>query len=358
MGVIELRRCRGCGLVFNAQYDPQAIKYDISYDNSLDFSPAFQSYAKSLAEHLVADHQLYKSRIVEIGCGNGAFLKLLCGIGNNIGKGYDPSHAEDVDPVADVSFVNKYFSPLTEDIPFDFLCCRHVLEHLESPLDFLTDLAGMSAGNSGAVYYFEVPSGEFVLKGEGIWDVIYPHVSYFTAQSLESLFKRAGFEVLRVGKTFSDQFLFIEARKGSPLGSETPQRVSEQATGSPCETELFETQFANAAADWSELIGRLTQARKRVSFWGVGAKGVTFLNLVSGADNIFSVIDSNPRKQHMFVPGTGQVISAPETLHQFEPEAVILLNPAYRGEISPLLSSLEVSANILTQPDLMGPPAS
>jgi hypothetical protein len=336
--------------VFNAQFDAQVIKYDTSYDNSLDFSPAFQSYAQNLAEHLVSEHKLQQKRIVEIGCGNGAFLKLLCSLGGNTGKGYDPSHAGDFDSAAGISFVNEYFSPAGEDIPFDFLCCRHVLEHLERPLDFLVDLAKMGAKNAEAGFYFEVPNGEFVLNGKGIWDVIYPHVSYFTERSLRGLFQRAGFTVLQVGKTFSDQFLFIEARTCSQLGAQTPRSAPEREADSRCETDLLEKQFTKEAGDWSELLMRLTRARKRFAFWGVGAKGVTFLNLVSGAGNIFSVIDSNPRKQYMFVPGTGQVISAPETLHQFEPEAVILLNAAYRQEISSRLESFGVKARVVTQP--------
>jgi SAM-dependent methyltransferase len=337
--------------VFSAQFDPQVINYDASYDNSLDFSAAFQNYAKSLADYLVGEHQLHGKKIVEIGCGNGAFLNLLCGLGQNFGKGYDPSHVRDADLVPGVSFVNDYFSPLTEEVSFDLLCCRHVLEHLDRPLDFLVDLARMSAENAGAVYYFEVPNGEFVLKGEGIWDVIYPHVSYFTERSLESLFERAGFQVLQVGKTFSSQFLFIEARRSARASNGTPQQVPERGAILHSEIDAFEMQFSNAVAGWSELIERLIGARKRFAFWGVGAKGVTFLNLVSGAGNIFSVIDSNPRKHHMFVPGTGQIISAPETLRQFQPETVLLLNPAYHQEISSLLSSLQVSASVVTHTD-------
>jgi hypothetical protein len=347
---IELRRCCRCGLVFNAQFDSQVIKYDTSYDNSLDFSPAFQSYAQNLAEHLVGEHKLRRKRIVEIGCGNGAFLKLLCSLGDNTGKGYDPSHSGDFDAAAGISFVNEYFSPATEEVPFDFLCCRHVLEHLERPLDFLVDLAKVSVKNAEASFYFEVPNGEFVLNGKGIWDVIYPHVSYFTERSLKGLFERAGFTVLQTGKTFSDQFLFIEARAGSLAGAQSSRRALERVTDSRCEMDTLEKQFAREAGDWSEFLMRLARARKRFAFWGVGAKGVTFLNLVSGARNIFSVIDSNPRKQYMFVPGTGQVISAPETLHQLEPEVVIVLNPAYGQEIGSRLASFGVTARVVTQP--------
>jgi SAM-dependent methyltransferase len=195
-GTIELRACHFCGLVFNAQFDANAVEYDTQYDNSLDFSPAFQAYVQALAEHLVDAHKLRHKRIVEIGCGNGAFLKLLCGRGNNTGKGFDPSFPDDFTPMPDVDFVKGYFGHMEARQGFDFLCCRHVLEHIENPLAFLQRLSRISATSPAATFYFEVPNGDFVLGGEGLWDVIYPHVSYFTEETLPALFKRAGFQVL------------------------------------------------------------------------------------------------------------------------------------------------------------------
>jgi SAM-dependent methyltransferase len=173
------------------------------------FHPHFKP-TQALAEHLVDAHKLRHKRIVEIGCGNGAFLKLLCGRGNNTGKGFDPSFPDDFTPMPGVDFVKGYFGHMEARQGFDFLCCRHVLEHIENPLAFLQRLSRMSATSPAATFYFEVPNGDLVLGGEGLWDVIYPHVSYFTEETLPALFKRAGFQVLAVGKTFSGQFLTIE----------------------------------------------------------------------------------------------------------------------------------------------------
>jgi SAM-dependent methyltransferase len=351
-GSIELRACNGCGLAFNAQFDADAVKYDTKYDNSLDFSPAFQTYVRGLAEYLVDAYSLHGKRVVEIGCGQGAFLKLLCNVGNNTGKGFDPSFPGDFDPAPGVGFVKDYFGQADATEGFDFLCCRHVLEHIERPLEFLLQLSGQRKAGAGATFYFEVPNAGFVLGGEGFWDVIYPHISYFTEASLRALFERAGFEVLKAGKRFSNQFLFIEARLRQPVQKKHPSGT-DKAIGLSDELISFTTQFASAVRDWSACLGRFSAARKRIAFWGAGAKGVTFLNLVPGARNIVSVIDSNLRKQQMFVPGTGQRISPPETLREFAPHAVILLNPAYRQEISALLATHGVQAGIITQPNIL-----
>jgi SAM-dependent methyltransferase len=334
--------------VFNAQFGADLLEYDVNYDNSLDFSAAFQTYASGLADRLIDRYNLRQKRIVEIGCGSGTFLKLLCNNGNNVGKGYDPSFPGDRDPVLGVSFVKEQLGQ-PEHEHFDFLCCRHVLEHIERPLQFLKNLSVMAAANREVTFYLEVPNGRSVLAGDGLWDLIYPHVSYFTETSLRSLLEHAGFEVLRVETSFSDQFLSIEARPGYSV---KPFGCNPVASGSGIGDEIrsLAPRFEHAVRDWSACLERFSSARKPCVFWGAGAKGVTFLNLVPGARNITTVIDSNPRKQKKFVPGTGQHISAPDSLQKKEAINVILLNPAYREEIHALLRSQGIAAHIITSP--------
>lgn len=351
-GPIELRGCSYCGLVFNALFDAERMVYDTQYDNSLDFSSAFQGYVDSLSGRLVNTYGLRRKRLVEIGCGNGTFLRALCHKGNSTGIGYDPSFTGDSSPVAGVRFSNGYFDPPEARRGFDFLSCRHVLEHLPSPLEFLLHLSRICAGSPDATFYFEVPNGNFVLGGDGLWDVIYPHVSYFTEKSLRNLFERAGFEVLQAGKAFSDQFLFIEARRASaPRNGRASHPDQSRSAGLSQKVTSFAAHFERAVRDWSDCLERLSESGKPCAFWGAGAKGVTFLNLVPGARNIPSVIDSNTRKQGMFVPGTGQQVIGPDALRELAPSAIILLNAAYRQEIASLLALQGVAARLISEPD-------
>jgi SAM-dependent methyltransferase len=350
-GPVELRGCTYCGLVFNALFDAKRMVYDTQYDNSLDFSSAFQNYVDSLSSRLVNTYQLRRKRLVEIGCGSGTFLKALCHKGNSTGIGYDPSFTGDSSPVSGVRFSNGYFDPPEAKLGFDFLSCRHVLEHLPSPLEFLLHLSKICAESPDATFYFEVPNGSFVLGGDGLWDVIYPHVSYFTEKSLRNLFERAGFEVLQAGRSFSDQFLFIEARHASaPRNGRTSHPDQSRSGGLGKEVTSFAAHFERAVGDWSDCLERLAASGKPYAFWGAGAKGVTFLNLVPGARDIPSVIDSNTRKQQMFVPGTGQRVIGPDALPEVAPSAIIVLNAAYRQEIGSLLASQGIRARLISEP--------
>src|SRR5690606_23037130 len=103
-GRIDLVLCHGCGHVFNRAFDPGRMRYDGTYENSLFGSPKFRGYANALADRLIADHDLNGKDVVEIGCGDGRFLDLICGKGANHGLGFDPggkprecgAHGEDV----------------------------------------------------------------------------------------------------------------------------------------------------------------------------------------------------------------------------------------------------------------------
>ena len=86
---IDLGFCRRCGAVSNLLFDSARLTYDFGYDNSLHFSPVFQNYSDELARDLVARYNLRNKNIIDVGCGSGEFLSLLCALGNNHGVGFD-----------------------------------------------------------------------------------------------------------------------------------------------------------------------------------------------------------------------------------------------------------------------------
>lgn len=77
--------------MYNAAFSSEKTEYCLDYENSLFFSETYRTYATSLATELIERFDLHGRRIVEIGCGSGDFLKLLCEKGENDGIGFDPS---------------------------------------------------------------------------------------------------------------------------------------------------------------------------------------------------------------------------------------------------------------------------
>ena len=343
---ITLAFCENCGHIFNHTFDPEVMKYFQQYENSLHFSQCFQNYAKELVDRLIASNNLYKKDIIEIGCGKGEFLKLLCETGENRGIGFDPSY-EIVEPTSGndsgaITFIKDFYSKQYSDYKADFICCRHVLEHIEHPYDFLFDIRKTIGGKIDTIVFFEVPNVDYTLKELGIWDLIYEHISYFNKSSLHRLFSLCGFSIIKLTETFNGQFLCIEAVPGKVLhGTEYTSNITRH------NVELFAEKFWDKIETWQKKIEHIQQSGQSAVVWGAGSKGVTFLNLIDPKGQIKYIIDINPRKQGKYVPGTGQKILPPEFLREYQPDVVLVMNVIYNGEIQQILDSLGVSACLI-----------
>ena len=350
-GDIDLAVCERCGFIRNIAFDPDRMAYDQAYENSLHFSPRFQAYAQTLAAQLVNKYDLHGKDILEIACGQGDFLRLLCKMGNNCGIGFDPSYIDlneekrDESEEVRVRIVRDYYGKTHGDHSADLLCCRHALEHIPQPASFLRMIRGNLGDHSRTVVFFEVPNVMYTLRDLGVWDVIYEHCSYFSRSSLTTCFVRAGYSVEAVAEEYEGQFLTIEARPGTT--GLIPKAIEIEAASVVRDARTFKDRFDEKLSEWRKRFEALRSQGKRAVIWGSGSKGVTFSNMMGEAAEIEYVVDVNPRKQGRYVAGSGQAIVAPEFLHDYQPAAVIVMNPIYVEEIEKKLQSLNVGAEVL-----------
>lgn len=372
-GDIVLGICNDCGLISNVAFDPAALAYGEAYENSLHFSAVFQGYAESLADRLIDRFDLRNKTIVEIGCGGGEFLSLLCERGNNRGIGFDPSHSEgrSAGPLSErVRIIREYYSEDFSDIKADFVCSRHTLEHIKEPTELLGPLRRSIGAVRNVPVFFEVPNGGYTLRCCFIWDIIYEHTSYFTERSLKTVFEIAGFDVARTYEAFEGQYLCIEAFPGhvgvgsdktpgeaDHTGISTPKEVlrgkNQQGGLAPeegGEIEKFRSSCDEYMKGWKKRIGTLVAEGGRVVLWGAGSKGVTFLNMpeLGLAGLIETVIDMNPAKHGMFVAGTGQPIVPPDSIRELQPDTIVVANPVYRDEVERIVREMGASPAYLT----------
>lgn len=346
-GAIRLAHCDQCGMIYNVAFEPELLKYVPEYENSLHFSPRFQQYAEGMADRLVERYELRDKDIIEIGCGQGDFLAMLQRRGSNRVLGFDPSYSSDESAALstgpNVKIICEAYGEQSHNYPADFICCRHVLEHIAEPLEFLKVIRDTIADQKDCIVYFEVPNALYTLRDMGVWDIIYEHCSYFTAQSLANLFVRAGFEPVHITEQYDGQFLAIEACPGVPGATD----VSD-SDGTDNLIKEFRGAYQKKLSFWKQKLGELHEAQKSVVLWGAGSKAVSFLNTLSIANReIEFVVDLNPRKHGQFIAGTGQQIVAPDVLRKYRPEAVIIMNPIYRREIQNDVRELGLSPEFL-----------
>jgi SAM-dependent methyltransferase len=340
---IELAFCHGCGHIFNPRFDLGLMDYTQVYENSLHYSPRFQAYADDLAASLVARHQLHGKNIVEIGSGKGDFLEMLCELGDNRGYGFDPSYVPgetERSRTDSVTFIQDFYSVAYADYPADFICCRHTLEHIPQPREFLQMLRRTIGDRTDLAVFFEVPNALATLRGLAIWDIIYEHCSYYTKYSLGYLFAQAGFEVTAIEEVYDGQFLTIEAVPADG--------VTIDAQVSWNQPSLIAEDISSFADRYRELLGEMQLAGRRGAIWGAGSKGITFLNILDPGQSIPYAVDINPRKQGKFVTGTGQEIVEPAALAAGDIDRIFVMNSIYLDEIRAIVQGLGVDAELLS----------
>ena len=292
-GDISLRYCLDCGHIVNSAFDHGRVNYDGRYENTLTFRRATDNMRRRRPIGSLTATDLVANASSRSDAAAVYFLRVLCAAGNH-GEGYDPSQPSSRCAAGrgSVEIIGRNFA--VEDARgADFVCCRHVLEHLPEPMDLLRQLREIIAIRGDAVVFFEVPNGLFTLERLSIWDIIYEHVSYFMPSSLVRAFHRAGFTVSCAESAFDDQYLWLEARVNGQASPSGPPKRSPDVLYSS-----FSARFAERVAQWRQCIDELRSDRRHVVIWGAGAKGVMFLNLlrVTTGAGVDWVVDINPRK--------------------------------------------------------------
>ena len=236
-GTVRLAFCGHCTFIFNLDFDPVLLEYSETYDNSLHYSQVFQAYTEAIANRLIDRYDIHQKKVIDIGCGKGDFLALLCELGNNEGFGFDPSYeAERLETAVSnqITFFQDYYSEKHAAYQGDLICSRYVFEHIQNPIEFLQMVRRTIGDNTDAIVYFEVPNVDLIIKDLSVWDIIYEHCSYFSTGSLAYAFAACGFDVCDLQPGYDGQFLGIEAKPAKrptippPLGA-VPDRFLQVA---------------------------------------------------------------------------------------------------------------------------------
>lgn len=348
-GDISLCFCNRCGHSFNANYDSSLMTYNQSYDNTLHYSKRFREYVNRLVKNLVDTYHIHDKDIIDIGCGKGDFLELICDYGNNKGVGFDPSFEPErfkkTEKKTRFTVIKDYYSGKYAGYHADLIACRQVLEHIENPFSFLNMIARTIRPENGTILFLEVPNALYTLKDLGIWDLIHEHCSYFSSTSLVYLFNQVGLNPLNIEESFGGQYLGIEGT----LQSSRPIKNDISVVHSKALPELveaFSDHYYQKIAIISEKLDRLQKNGSVTVLWGAGSKGVTFLNVMKQYGSINWAVDISPHKHGKFIPGSGQEVIAPDRLVEIKPNHVLVLNPLYLNEIQETLRSHKVLCEI------------
>jgi SAM-dependent methyltransferase len=349
-GEIRLGFCGSCGFLANTAFDESLLRYGERYEETQGFSPTFSAFARTLAGDLVRRFDLRGKRVLEIGCGKGEFISLLCELGMASGVGIDPSYLPgrlEAPGAVRVEFIRDFYSQHYTHLAADLVLCRHTLEHIGPTLDFMRMVRSAIGDRPDTLVVFELPDIVRVLNEGAFWDVYHEHCSYFSPGSLARLFRRSGFDVVDLWREYDDQYLLIAASPAERGAAAGPGHALEESPAQlRASARAFASRVRDDVEDWRRWLESGKTRGQRTMVWGSGSKGVSFLTTVGVTSEVDCVVDVNPHKRGKFMPGTGHEIVGPDDLPGRPPDRVIVMNPIYVPEIGRQLSKMGLSPEI------------
>lgn len=315
---LDFHACARCGHVYNIAFDYARVPYANNSNLMYNTGSGWQEYMDGLADHVTA---AYKHAVtwLEIGCGDGHFLeRIQKRLPHARVIGYEPGVEAKNAAARGVDAREDYFiaeRDLPRDKP-DILLCRHVIEHLPRPQDFVADIAyWCNRHQIFPVLIAEVPCIDKAIASGRINDYLYEHVSNFTARSFRAMFEAAGFEVLEMTLGYGDEVMRATVRpRRNPDFAEILRHV-----------EKGRDALHGQIAAVRKALLELKSAGQHVVFWGGTGKSAAFLNNFNlNAEEFPHVVDSDMQKVGRFVPSMAQEIQAPESITAETKNAIII----------------------------------
>jgi len=312
--------------------------YGNAYDNRQHFSEYFHQYMKKISECLIKKKGITNSRIIEVGCGDGTFLRLLLSDERhgNSGTGFDPSYrGPESDCNGRARFIVDYYDQRYADFGADVVVSRHVIEHIADPVKFLISICDLLGRQKDAPLFLETPDVNWILKNNSFWDFCYEHCSYFSPESLSHALKNSGFRPVEMINTFGGQYMLSMAKLAECISDKESQDQSKnEISNIAVEYAQHEENFVEKNRSVLKKISK----NGKIFLWGSGAKGVMYANMIdTNSEFISGIVDVNPDKQGGFIPGSGHKVISPDHLPQTG--SVIIMNENYTEEIKKQISS-------------------
>lgn len=197
----------------------------------------------------------------------------------------------------------------------DLLIVRYVLEHAHEPRHFLQSLAQLVAPRGRIV--IEVPDCRKFIGARDYSFIWEEHICYYSPQTLTTLLRSNGFdnvETIVFPNAFEDSLVTIsQPHDGQDPVVDAYAVARELAAG-----QRFATGFDATRLRLRGHFESLRQVGKRIAVFGAGHLAAKFLNLHRLKNSVDCVIDDNPHKQALLMPGSGLAIVGSSRLAEFD----------------------------------------
>ncbi len=334
--LLQLRETVRPGLLFNERYP---------YHSSV--SPSLRSHFEAYANRLIPSLR-DGAFVVEAGSNDGCLLKHFAAAGARC-LGIDPAQGPDsVARRAGIPTERAFFGEaLAREIrgahgPCDLFLANNVLAHVADLHGFVRGIGHLL--NDGGTAVLEVPHVVPLVEGLEFDTVYHQHLCYFSLASLDTLFSRHGLalcdaEPLPVN---GGSLRLTIRRAGEPSRRLNLQIEDETARGAL--GSAYYRDFAKRVSALRErLLDTLASCRASgsIAAYGAAAKACTLLHYCGIDRNLIDyVVDLNPHKHGLFMPGNRLPILPVERLREDPPAFLLILAWNLAEEIMAQLADL------------------
>lgn len=313
---LVLNMCRNC---FHLQLS-HAVNPDLLFKNYLYVSGTSQTlrdYFDWFAKETLNYFSQQPKSVLDIACNDGSQLNSFKALGLKT-YGIDPAtnlhelSSKEHDVICDY-FKQEHVEYYQGKV--DIITAQNVFAHNDYPLDFLLQCKEIMRDDS--VLFIQTSQADMVRNNE--FDTIYhEHLSFFCANSMNELAKRAGLHLIDIRKTpiHGNSYLFVFSKlAGNAERVEAVLKEERDAGLNTPATYIEYAKLANkAVADLKDAISAYRAEGFVIAGYGAAAKGMTLLNF--GNITLDFIIDDNPLKQGRFSPGMHIPVVGIDTLDE------------------------------------------
>jgi SAM-dependent methyltransferase len=333
--------CAECSLVQITEEVPPERLFVDNYLYYSSFSPALLEHARRHAESLMSSLDR-DSLVVEIASNDGYLLKNFAARGIPV-LGIDPAPGQAAAAeAAGIPTRREFFGAelgreLRRERAADVIVANNVMAHTPELNGFVEGIAHLLAAD-GIATIENAYVRDLVERCE--FDTIYhEHFSYFSCTAVDQLMRRHGLHLVDVEHLgiHGGSLRFHIAKQPGPRERVEAMLAAEAEAGlsEPGFYAAFGERVEALRDDLLDLLSGLRADGARIAAYGAAAKGATLLNYAGiGPELIDFVVDRNPHKQGLLMPGVRVPIHPPERLLEERPEYVLLLAWNFAEEIA------------------------
>jgi len=338
--------CENCFLVQIPEFEtPDNIFSEYAY---------FSSYSKSWLQHvenyvnmISEKNSLGKnSLVVELASNDGYLLQFFKKRGISV-LGIEPAAnvakvAEDKGIRTMVDFFGEKLAQklFREEIKADLIIGNNVLAHVPNINDFVKGMTILLKSNG--IINMEFPHLLQLIKHNQFDTIYHEHFSYFSLYTVKKIFEFYNLTIFDVEEISTHGgSLRIYAKHETNTNFEIKNSVSELLEKEENFGLLnlsFYLEFSKTVESIKkELINffqNAKQNKKKIVCYGAAAKGNTLLNYCEiGIEDVEYVVDKNPHKQGLYLPGSHIPIKEPKEIKKTKPDFVFILPWNIKDEI-------------------------